>query len=997
MLAACILLCGSLAQAQSITGVYPNGTNLFQPSPTLSFTASSTVAVTNVTVQLTVTSLSAGTTFVKSLTAASGLTISGPSTSESVSAALTSNTLYSATIQIWDANGATASQTIAYFDTIIPVYTWEAEDWDYTDGTTDGKYIDNPQTNAYANLLTAAGGSGNAGPGAYRPDTNSSGSFLYPSTEVNGDIPRKAYIGTGFTDYDVGWTGTGLFENYTRHYPAGTYNLYARASGGNGPQVNSGVFSTGSGTAVINGTAPFKFGVQGRGWQSYDFMPVTDANGTNVTVTLDGTASTFVVTQGANANDNMNFFMLMPVNTNPPVAGATFTNFNPNGSVQFQPTNWLTFNVVSAPGVAAANVSVILSGTNLIGQAAVSNYTTANGLVITGPITNLNVNVPLASNMTYTVFVQALDQNGNAGTTKLVFDTISPSYYTFDAEDYNYNGGAYFDNPQTNAYAGVFGVSGVDYSVDDPLSGNHNYRDGTPGIGGPETEGSGDRPRVAYTNGLPDYDVGFNDPANWENYTRHFPNGTYNIIVRAANGGGGGGNISFAQVTSDPTVSGQTVTNLGSAAVPATGNWQQYVFAPVKDNNGNLAQITFSGSNPETLRAVSPSSANAQFYLLAPANTSQPVITGFYPDGTAFFQQTNKLSFTVTAQDGIPTNNVVVTVNGVVVNPTFAGTSASRQVSYSGLQPNSLYTISVSVTSSTGGTISKTVTFDTYSASYYQFEAADYNYTSNGVAGLYIDNPQTNAYNGLTVTLGIDQTAIFGPPPLNEDLYRLSPDGITPIISTQAGGDLNRAQFANTVPPYTTWRINWFGYGDFINYTRHFPAGKYNIVGRFTNGGGGTTTQVLKMVTGSAAVSNQTTVEIGTFHIPVNGWNGWEWATLLDGSSNAVVVTFDGSATTLQLDGPDASDVENANTGFFMLVPVTATGPGITITATVSGGLITIKFPTTTGSNYQVLYKTNLTDASWTALGSPIAGNNAVQSVQDTITGSHRFYRVQIQ
>jgi len=67
------------------------------------------------------------------------------------------------------------------------------------------------------------------------------------------------------------------------------------------------------------------------------------------------------------------------------------------------------------------------------------------------------------------------------------------------------------------------------------------------------------------------------------------------------------------------------------------------------------------------------------------------------------------------------------------------------------------------------------------------------------------------------------------------------------------------------------------------------------------------------------------------------------------------------------------------------------------ITATVIGGNIHISFPTQTGFSYQLLYKNNLTDASWTPLGSPITGNNSSQAVNDPTTGTTRFYRVQVQ
>src|SRR5262245_43407427 len=71
-LLASALLAGVAKAQPAISNVYPNGTNMFQPSTTLSFTASSPAGVTNATVALTVTSLYKGTSFVKNLTASSG-------------------------------------------------------------------------------------------------------------------------------------------------------------------------------------------------------------------------------------------------------------------------------------------------------------------------------------------------------------------------------------------------------------------------------------------------------------------------------------------------------------------------------------------------------------------------------------------------------------------------------------------------------------------------------------------------------------------------------------------------------------------------------------------------------------------------------------------------------------------------------------------------------------------------------------------------------------
>ena len=625
-----------------------------------------------------------------------------------------------------------------------------------------------------------------------------------------------------------------------------------------------------SGTASISGLAagPYKFGVKGNGWQNYDFMPVTDSGGNLVQVTFDGSQSTINVLQASDASDNMNFFMLMPINTNEAATTVTITHVYPDGTLQFQWTNVLSFTAHSAAGISPTDVSVQLTATNLYGVGYSSNLTTANGLTVVGTSTDITVTTPLAPNSQYTAFIQVNDGNGIPAAKTVSFDTINP-VYTFEAEDYNYADGQFIDNPQTNAYLNLNGDPGVDYFVDNPFSReSHSYRNNDPTVGGPATEGCGDVPRAAFTNGAPDYDVGFNDSANWENYTRDFPAGTYNIFVRGANGGGGTGSASMALVTSLANTSSQTVSNLGSFAIPSTGNWQKYILAPLKDKSGNIVNVTFGGSSNTTLRVFSPNSMNGNYYMLVPASTSAIQVGNLYPDGSTLFEGTNTLSFSASSPGGIATNSIVVTLNGTVVPLTFSGSSTSWTVSYPHLQPNQTYSVTIAIASVSGGNYNLAYTFDTYSANNYQWEASDYDYTSNGVSGLFFDNPQTNAYNGLVAMPGVDEQEVTAGTPISEDLYRPSPDGSTILVTTQPGGDLPRAKFT-TLP---SWRINWFGFGDFVNFTRHYPAGTYNIVGRFTEGGAASSALLLKVAPGSTNV-------LGTFNIPLSGWNGWEFAT----------------------------------------------------------------------------------------------------------------------
>lgn len=58
-------------------------------------------------------------------------------------------------------------------------------------------------------------------------------------------------------------------------------------------------------------------------------------------------------------------------------------------------------------------------------------------------------------------------------------------------------------------------------------------------------------------------------------------------------------------------------------------------------------------------------------------------------------------------------------------------------------------------------------------------------------------------------------------------------------------------------------------------------------------------------------------------------------------------------------------------------------------------GQFQLTFNTLPGQNYQIQYKTNLTDATWISLGGPLAGTGNPRTTSDDISGSQqRFYRV---
>ena len=920
-----------------IANVFPNGSYQFQSTNKLTFLATSSVGIANVSVTLTATTLLGVQGFPQTLTSSSGLTVSGNSSSQTVTAPLQTNVLYTAQIVVTDTGGASTTNNDS-FDTIFPAYTWEAIDWNYTSGGVSGQFIDNPQVNQYAGRLSTDGsdfhstnpGSGNS---SYRPQGL--------ETEGPADVPRLQYVGTTNIDYDVGYNNGGNWANYTRHYPPGLYNVFVRASDGNGPQANAGDIAVVAGTAAFTNSGPYYFSVKSTGWSTYAWYPLINNSNqpAEIFIPNDGTASTLRMTiDGGNCNEN--FYMLIPVNTNAPVAGEGFiTNAFPNGAYQFQQTNTFNCSVMSPNGVQTVVAQV--SGSHLSGGTFSQTLTSSSGLTITGVSTDENLSFGLTTDAVYSVTFLITDGAGNSTTTNLTFDTINPNYYTWEAEDWDYQSGQFFDNPQTNDYEGLQGTYEVDSVCPGGPAQANDYQRGTKSdtTTAMNTESAGDVPRLAYinpaypANTFQDYAIGFTAGGQWGNYTRTYPAGVYNIYMRIADGGNttsDSGTISLVTSGVNPGNPGsgttsQTLSQIGSFTAPSTGGWNTYGWTPVLNAGGYPARFIGSNGIPQTLRMTFVNAnCNLNFYMLVPANLNNnppPFTSGFTPDGSVIFQPSNTVNFTVNSSVGISTANISLYLNGVKQsNLTFNGNSFAYNVSCP-IQTNQLYTAVIKLTDAAGSTTS-TNSFATYSAVDYQFEAEDYDYTSNGVSGLFFDNPQTNAYAGLSAVSNIDMaesdTGAFsrysGTP------YRPA-NGID--FPDTTSGDMPRAQFSSGGTDYS---IGSFGINSWANYTRHYPAGIYNVVGRFAEGAG-PASAALSILTSGYGTTPQTTNQLGTFSIPEGGWSTWEWVPMLGANGNLAQVTLGGSKTTLQLDG--LSDNE-ANVNFLMLVPANTNVPSIT-------------------------------------------------------------------
>jgi hypothetical protein len=941
-----------------VTSMYPDGTLLLQGTNTFTFNASSPGGynITNTTLLLNGVNVSSQLTIVTNGT---------PGTSSNLSYSyphLTLNQNNTAVITLRDANGSLGGSSVS-FDTYNPTNLLiEAVEFDAIDPTnsTPGFFIDNAlytATNAvdtngnptsYYQLdsleeVDTHKGSGN--PATSATDYRTAGALApgpyKTQTPTGNDVNRQKYIDAavgdpGVVEHMIGNWATAEWQNYTRTFPAGAYNIFGRLSSSAAAvivcdQVTSGRGTTSQTVKQLGTFNNFNTG----SYNNWAYVPLVDTVGNPVVLTNLAGISTLRFTSGGGANAN--FYMLVPANTNLPSISGVY----PNGV--FEPTNKLVFTVSSAAGISTNNVTLTVNGINV-----------SNQLVFSGSSASWNVSYPyLTNNNAYTIVINVTDAHGNTVNNTFGLDTYAP-VFTWEAEDYDFGGGQYIDNPlptttpQTaaNSYCERVAVNGTDaFSSGNPQVSQGDYRETdiiscTPCF---------DVPRPLFTtNSAQDYALGFIGTGYWENYTKTFPAGTYNVYGRMANGQNPPAVVNAARITQGWGTTKQITSPLGTFTVPNTG-WSSFGYVPLIDQYGNYANVTLNGTN--TLRTTELNAANINFYMLIPARTDLCRIDNVSPNAAVLMQATNNFSFTASSPTyGINTTNIQVMLNGVNVSSSlvFSGSSASWNVSCP-LLPNTSYSAVINVTDLVNQAHSVTVVFDTFSATNFTWEAEDYDFDPRlspvaGGSGLrFIDNPvladanseATNAYFGQAGYPGIDYSLLFQNI-LGTYVYRPFDFVSTEVTSDKFRQKHLNAQVASGDPGIVDYDINHLGGGAWINYTRTFPTGKFNLYARLSAGNGAFNMQCAQ-VTNGVGTSLQSSNVLGNFVGTGASFATWQYVPLVNTNTGLPVVLSLGGVETLQMTGDT-----NESVNFFVLVPATAlinTNPATANFAfTVTGG-----------------------------------------------------------
>jgi hypothetical protein len=997
----------------TISGIYPDGTALLQATNTLVFDAQSSSGfnLTSISLKLNGVDVSSACTYVTNGTGSTNVMVSYTGLSQ--------QSINTAVMSATDSLGLSGSSSVT-FDTFNPTnFIVKAEEFDFS----GGQYIDNPEYTSYAtndsyfglqgtDLVdvhkgSATGDSAND----YRYDADSPAGIdtQTPLATAELSVPTRFGTNSSIGNHMIGNWSSGEWQNYTKTYPAGNYNVYARLTTSSGSTINLDQVVTGQGTTSQTLSRLGSFTFSGSG--AFQWVPLLQ-NGTLAVVNLAG-VKTIRATSGGGANAD--FYMLVPANPFLP----TINNVYPDGNYLFEPTNKLVFTANSASGINTANIMLTVNGTNV-----------SSGLVFSGGPNTWNASYSgLQLNHSYAIAISVTDSNSLSANATLNIDTWNPVFQV-EAEDWDFDpslspifditGFRYIDNPvatapgvaAANSYEGQVGDAGID-EFGASATGHADYRPGDAIATTPVT----DIARRQFTSGALDYNVGFLGAGLWQDYTKTWPTGTFNIYGRMASGANIGTiYASWSQVIAGWGTSKQITRHIGSFAIPTTAGYSAYLYTPLMDRFGNYAQVTMGGTN--TFRSTDLTfnqsdvgngatfGLNINFYMLTAPRTDLPRIDNVYPDGSILMQQTNTLSFVASSLTyGINTTNIQVVLNGVNISASlgFSGSSTSWNVSYPGLQPNTAYSAVITITDNTNQVHATTVNFDTFNPTNYAWEAEDYDFdpalspVSNGSGLRFIDNPvptsstAANSYFGQQGDSGIDYSALFQNI-IGTYIYRPFDYVSTEVTSDTPRSKYQAAQLLNVDPTIADYDVNNFT--NWIDYTRTFPTGNFQIYARLSAGNGAFSLPC-GLVTNGVGTTLQMSNILGNFVGTGASFGTWQYVPLVNTNTGLPVVVSLGGVETLQMNGDDK---ENAN--FFFLVPFTGStalvptnSPGITGISLVGGagggggGNVVIHGTNgDTGATYYLLTSTNLTTplSQWQAVAT-----NVVSSSTFTFIGTN--------
>jgi hypothetical protein len=251
----------------------------------------------------------------------SQLILSGNDNSRTVTLPpLVPNALYDVNISVVDATGFQVNQPWAFNTFANNDFSFEGEDYNFG----GGQFIDNPVLSSADGLNSYLDQLGTEGIDFHQINTPVLTQYRIgdlAGTAVCPDVLRQAYIDAkvtdpGVTDYMLRDNADTEWLNYTRTFPAGTYHVYARlANPGTIPSVVQLDEVTSGSTTTTQTTSPIGTfrKTPTSSATDYAFVPLTDALGNEVPISLSGVRTLRLTFVTAGVNVNLNYLVFVPV------------------------------------------------------------------------------------------------------------------------------------------------------------------------------------------------------------------------------------------------------------------------------------------------------------------------------------------------------------------------------------------------------------------------------------------------------------------------------------------------------------------------------------------------------------------------------------------------------------------------------------------------------------------------------------------------------------
>jgi len=340
----------------TLSNVYPTGTRPFEYTNAFGFTVTTvgaTFAANGITLNLDGNDVSAN------------LVITGSTSVKNVVyPALLPNAIHVSIIAATNSLGHGIRVTNR-FDTFNESnYMVEAEDFDYN----GGQFIDPWSPDAYA-------GQGATTNIDFQHTTLTGEQFAYRSDGIpedkllTHDYLRQVFKDSFGIDYILTFFAGNDWANYTRVYPAGSYYVYGRFSGGGLFSMYLDQVVSGAGTTAQVTRRLGKWSAVGKDYVTFDWVPLTD-NGlvAPVAIKLNGLSTLRITTDGF---CNPNFFMLVPA-TGIPLTTARSGN---NIVVSFPTQTGATYRVFYRTDLATGDWVLL---TSVLGDGSVKSVTEAS-------------------------------------------------------------------------------------------------------------------------------------------------------------------------------------------------------------------------------------------------------------------------------------------------------------------------------------------------------------------------------------------------------------------------------------------------------------------------------------------------------------------------------------------------------------------------------------------------------------------------------------------